>query len=65
MAEMYQRILSSFNVFNFFSTSLTSFRISQVAFATKELVEQINNSLEVRAWHEALEWLTTVDYAAQ
>ncbi|OJJ66926.1 hypothetical protein ASPBRDRAFT_187677 [Aspergillus brasiliensis CBS 101740] len=61
MAEIYQRIQSSIHVFSLFSTSLTS----QVAFATKERVEQINNTIEDKAWHETLEWLTTVNYATQ
>ncbi|GLA41419.1 hypothetical protein AnigIFM63309_009509 [Aspergillus niger] len=69
MAEMHQRIHSDIHVFSLLSTSLTRyarehprkanahvFRNSQVAFATKELVEQIHNTME---------WLTTVNYATQ
>ncbi|KAI2842336.1 hypothetical protein CBS76997_10291 [Aspergillus niger] len=61
MAEMHQRIHSDIHVFSLLSTSLTS----QVAFATKELVDQINNTMEDKACHEILEWLTTVNYATQ
>ncbi|CAK42627.1 uncharacterized protein An15g06750 [Aspergillus niger] len=78
MAEMHQRIHSDIHVFSLLSTSLTRyarkhprkanahvFRNSQVAFATKELVDQINNTMEDKACHEILEWLTTVNYATQ
>ncbi|GKZ66165.1 hypothetical protein AnigIFM50267_011005 [Aspergillus niger] len=61
LAELHQRIHSDIHVFSLLSTSLTS----QVAFATKELVDQINNTMQDKACHEILEWLTTVNYAAQ
>ncbi|OJI79444.1 hypothetical protein ASPTUDRAFT_130991 [Aspergillus tubingensis CBS 134.48] len=61
MDEICQRIQSNVQIFNLFSTSLTS----QVAFTTKELVHRVNNTMEEKAQHELLEWLTTVNYASQ
>ncbi|RAH53419.1 ankyrin [Aspergillus piperis CBS 112811] len=61
MAEICQRIQSNVHIFHLFSTSLTS----QVAFATNELVQRVNNTMEDKAQHELLEWLTTVNYATQ
>ncbi|PYH66772.1 uncharacterized protein BO88DRAFT_392289 [Aspergillus vadensis CBS 113365] len=61
MAEICQRIQSNVQIFNLFSTSLTS----QVAFTTNELVHRVNNTMEDKAQHKLLEWLTTVNYATQ
>ncbi|GAA91491.1 ankyrin repeat-containing protein [Aspergillus luchuensis IFO 4308] len=61
MAEICQRIQSNVHIFHLFSTSLTS----QVAFATNELVHRVNNTMEDKAQHKLLEWLTTVNYATQ
>ncbi|XRM45154.1 hypothetical protein ABZX51_008254 [Aspergillus tubingensis] len=61
MDEICQRIQSNVQIFNLFSTSLTS----QVAFTTKELVHRVNNTMEDKAQHKLLEWLTTVNYATQ
>lgn len=44
---------------------LTNSEISQVAFTTKELVHRVNNTMEDKAQHKLLEWLTTVNYATQ
>ncbi|PWY63590.1 hypothetical protein BO83DRAFT_456234 [Aspergillus eucalypticola CBS 122712] len=70
MAEICQRIQSNEQIFSLFSTSLTRRVLTnaengQVAFTTKELVHRVNNTMEDKAQHEILEWLTTVNYATQ
>ncbi|OOF91694.1 hypothetical protein ASPCADRAFT_154750, partial [Aspergillus carbonarius ITEM 5010] len=61
MGEFQQRIHAHIEVFSLFINSLNS----HVAFATKEVVDRINHTIDDHIEQKIADWLTPVNYAAQ